>query len=119
MAAIKPGSEIIGTLCTFCRKPLEEGQHAADLFVYERWDPTELDYIALAHRDCVLEQDPVLQEGWDYDDEDHTGGTATDGELWWAVCSCAYRSSLSFADREGALGEGRYHRVRMRSRAWY
>ena len=80
MTAIAAGSDIIGTLCAFCRKPLEEGQHAADLFVYERYDPTELKFIELAHRECAIADG---SEGWQYDHDHGCDHTA------WSVASCS------------------------------
>ena len=40
-------------LCAICREDCVRGTELADFFVFERFNPSELNYIEIAHASCV------------------------------------------------------------------
>jgi len=49
-------------ICAICGDWTFEGQALADYFVFEKYDPAELDFIEIAHVECVKTTMP--RERW-------------------------------------------------------
>ncbi len=61
-------------LCAICGDWTFEGQALADFFVFEKYDPSELNYIEIAHVECVKASEPRERwnngrgQSWEFDD---------------------------------------------------
>lgn len=50
-------------LCAICREDCVRGQELADFFVFERFNPSELKYIEIAHASCVRASGQPIVDG--------------------------------------------------------